>query len=123
VRGFSLIEVMVATALLAVAALVAFPTILSFFDLSDMAREENIATHDLMAAVEEVMATPFASVTTSYPPGQAIPKYANLHLRGEQVMVNYTDPNQDPLEVVLTATWLDRRGRTRQEAFRCMRTR
>lgn len=120
--GFTFIEVVVATSLLAVASLVAFPTILSFFDLSEHARQENIATHDLSAAVEDLLAVPFADAIGSYPDGQPIPKFNNLHLRNEQIVVSYVDVTADPLEVILTATWLDPKGRARQEQFRCMKT-
>ena len=121
--GFTFIEVVIAIVILAVAALVAFPTMLSFFELSDTAREENVATHDLMAAVEDILCTPFANVTTTYADGQPIPKYTRLHLRDEQIVVRYDDPTTDPLLVTVTATWSDSKGRPRQEIYRCVRTR
>lgn len=121
--GLTFVEVMIATTILAVGALVAFPTMLSFADLSDTAREENVATHDLMAAVEDILCTPFANVTTTYPDGQAVPKFTRLHLRDEQIVVRYDDPTADPLLVTITATWSDGKGRPRQEIYRCVRTR
>lgn len=121
--GFTLIEVMVATAMLSVAALVAFPTILSFIQLSDAARQEDLATQDLMAAVEDVVATPFSRLTTTYADGQEIPKYALLHLPQERIVVDYVDPNADPLHIAIVATWADAKGHPRQETFRCVRTR
>jgi prepilin-type N-terminal cleavage/methylation domain-containing protein len=123
VAGFTFIEVVIATVILAVAALVAFPTMLSFFELSDSAHEENVATHDLMAAVEDIHCTPFATITTAYPDGQLIPKYTRLHLRDEQISVQYENPAADPLIVAVTATWSDSKGRPRQETYRCVRTR
>ncbi len=105
------------------AALVAFPTMLSIFELSDTAREENVASHDLMVAVEDVLAAPFPSITTSYPDGAAIPKFTRLHLRDEQIVVQYANPAADPLLVSLVLSWSDSKGRPRQETFRCARTR
>jgi prepilin-type N-terminal cleavage/methylation domain-containing protein len=122
-RGFTLVEVVLAIVVLAISALVAFPTMLSFTQLSDAASDENLATHDLMAAVEDLMATPFANLTTTYAHGTAIPKYTGRSLANEQIVVTYPDPAADPLEIVLTASWTDRRGHPRQEAFRCVRTR
>jgi prepilin-type N-terminal cleavage/methylation domain-containing protein len=122
-RGFTFVEIVFATAILAVAALVAFPTMLSFFELSDAARDENVATHDLMAATEDLLATPFALVTTTYPDGQPIPKFTRLHLPDEQITVRYDDPAADPLLITLTAAWSDSKGRPRQEVYRCVRTR
>jgi len=121
--GFTFIEVVIATVILSVAALVAFPTMLSFFQLSDTAHEENVATHDLMAATEDILCTPYALVTTTYAPGQAIPKYTRLHLRDELITVQYDDPAADPLIISITASWSDSRGRPRQETYRCVRTR
>jgi len=123
IGGFTFIEVAIAIVILAVAALVAFPTMLSFFELSDSAREENVATHDLMAATEDILATPFALVTTTYADGQPIPKFTRLHLRDQQIVVRYDDPNADPLVVTVAATWSDSKGRPRQERYRCVRTR
>ena len=121
--GFSLLEVLISTALLAVGSLVAFPTILSFFDLSQSSRDDNIATHDLRSAVEDVLATPFSVVETTYPDGQPIPKFDALHLRAQQITVNYENPGTDPLSIRVTATWQDHKGRPLQETFRCMKTR
>ena len=114
---------MIATVILALAALVAFPTMLSFFELSDSAREENVATHDLMTAVEDIVCTPFSQVTVTYPDGQVVPKFTRLHLRDELITVRYDNPAADPLVVSLTATWSDSKGRPRQETYRCVRTR
>lgn len=122
-RGFTLIEVLVATVVLAIVALVAFPTLLSFERLSDAAREENVATHDLAAAAEDLLATPFGALLADYPDGAAIPKYSASHLPGERIVVTYADPAGDPLLVTLVATWNDAQGRARTESHRCVRTR
>lgn len=121
--GLTFIEILIATTILAVGALVAFPTMLSFSDLSDAAREENVATHDLMTAVEDVLSTPFTEITTTYKAGQAIPRFNALHLTSESIVVTYDDPAADPLIVTLTASWKDRKGHPVQETFRCVRTR
>jgi len=112
----------IAMAILAVVALIAFPTMLSFIDLSDSARQENVATHDLMSAAEDLVSTPFSQVTKTYVPGQAIPKYQGLHLPNETVVVTYDDPAADPLIVTLTLSYSDAKGRPWRGAFRCVRT-
>jgi prepilin-type N-terminal cleavage/methylation domain-containing protein len=122
-RGLTLAEVMIAMTILGVIALVAFPTMLSFADLSDTARQQNVATHDLMSAVEDVISTPFSQLTTTYQQGQSIPKYQELHLPNETVVVTYDDPTADPLVVTLTMTYNDLKGRPWQGVFRCVRTR
>jgi prepilin-type N-terminal cleavage/methylation domain-containing protein len=108
--GLTLVEVMIATTILAVGALVAFPTMLSFSDLSDAAREENVATHDLMTAVEDVMSTPFTQITSTYKAGAPIPRFDALHLGEESIVVTYDDPAADPLIITITASWRDRKG-------------
>jgi prepilin-type N-terminal cleavage/methylation domain-containing protein len=120
--GLTLVEVMIALAILSVVSLVAFPTLLSFVDLSDTARSENVGTHDLMSAVEDVISTPFTQVTATYPQGQAIPKYQALHLQNESVVVTYDDPLADPLIVTLSLKYNDSKGRPWQGVFRCVRT-
>jgi len=120
--GISLIEVLIATMVLALAALIAFPTLLSFFDLSKMARDENIATHDLRSAAEDMMATPFANLTTTYVDGEPIPKYQHLHLWDQEIVVQYEDSTTDPLTVQLVATWRDSRGRSQQQQLQFTRT-
>jgi len=122
-RGLTFIEILLATTVLAIASLVAFPTLLSFADLSDGAREKNVATHDLMTAVEDLNATPFAQVTTTYPNDQLIPKFERLHLSNETITVHYDDPAADPLLATLTVSWNDRKGHFEQETFRCVHTR
>jgi len=114
---------MIATTILAVGALVAFPTMLSFADLSDTAREENVATHDLMTAVEDVMSTPFTQITSTYKAGEPIFCFIVLHFKEESIVVTYDDPAADPLVITITATWRDRKGHPMQETFRCARTR
>ena len=120
--GLSLVEVLFATMVLAVAALIAFPTLLSFFELSKMSRQENIATPDLRTAAEQIMATPFSTITSTYVDGQSIPRFDDLHLDEGRLVVNYPNPAADPLEVRLVATWNDHRGRPRREEFRFLRT-
>ncbi len=121
-RGFTFVEVCLATAVLATAALIAFPTMLSFFELSKTARDENIATHDLAAAAEDILSTAFVDLPATYVDGQAIPKYAGLHLPNQQIVVNYDDAAADPLVITLAASWTDHRGRARGETLRCLRT-
>jgi len=121
--GFTLVEVLIAATVLAISALVAFPTMLSFVALSDSARQKNVATHDLSTAMEDVMSTPFNQVTATYAPGAAIPKFDRLHLTGQRIVVAYADPAADPLVITLTATWTDSHGRPMRETRRCARTR
>ena len=121
-QGFTLIEVVVAAMLITTASLVAFPTVLSFFDLSKTAKELNIATHDLQAATEDILATPFSQITSTYTDGQPIPKYRGLHLNQEVILISYADPLADPLEVTLEVQWLNFRGRLQNSQTRILRT-
>jgi prepilin-type N-terminal cleavage/methylation domain-containing protein len=121
--GFTLTEVLIAATVLAISALVAFPTMLSFVALSDAARQKNVVTHDLSTAMEDVLSTPFNQVTATYADGAAIPKFERLHLTGQRIVVGYADPAADPLVITLTESWTDSHGRPMRETRRCARTR
>jgi type II secretory pathway pseudopilin PulG len=54
--GFALIEVLLATVMLAVGGLIVFPTMISYTSLSNAANEESLATFDMQAALEDLRA-------------------------------------------------------------------
>ena len=52
--GFALIEVMLATAMLAIGGLIVFPTMISYTSMSNAANEEALASFDMHAALEDL---------------------------------------------------------------------
>ncbi|MEW6745618.1 MAG: hypothetical protein AB1486_22945 [Planctomycetota bacterium] len=73
--GLSLVEAAVAATFLAIAALVAFPTMISFFELSKTARQENIAFFDLESSLDDLRSTPYDELTERFPDGSILSKY------------------------------------------------
>jgi type II secretory pathway pseudopilin PulG len=55
-RGFGLLEVLLATVMLAIGGLIVFPTIISYTSLSNAANEESLATFDMQSALEDLRA-------------------------------------------------------------------
>ena len=81
-------------------------------------RLRSVTIPDDYAAMEEVLLQPIDQIPAAgfYPPNQAIAAYTNLNLNGETVTPTYPNyggvgPVPDPLEIVLSMTWQDWRGR------------
>ena len=129
--GFSLYELMIAVGLLLVAVLAALRTQTTSIDLVQTTRDTETATSDLQAAMEQnllrspdqipIAGSPFAA-------GVPIAAYTDLHLRNERMVPTY--PNYaggvvvpDPLQIQLTLTWSDFKGRPRTMQIATVRTR
>ena len=118
VGGFTLIELVLAASLLLIGVMAAFSSQLSSMNLSRASRESNTAMTDIQTAMDEVLLQPIDQIPTAgfYPPNQPIAAYTNLNLNGETVTPSYPNyggvgPVPDPLEIVLSMTWKDWRGR------------
>ncbi len=122
-RGFALIEVMIAMAMLSIGAMSIYQGVVSYQDLSRLAHDRNVAYFDLETAVEDIQSTPFANITTRFPNNQRVNKFEGLHLNRERVTVHYSDPTADPLFITVTVTWRDIKARTVTESIMTARTR
>jgi prepilin-type N-terminal cleavage/methylation domain-containing protein len=71
-QGFTLLELVVATCVLTIGAVVVYPTFFTFRDLSRGAYETSLATYDLDAAVEYVRGMPFQTLVTFFPPAPPV---------------------------------------------------
>jgi prepilin-type N-terminal cleavage/methylation domain-containing protein len=116
--GFTLIELMLAVSVMLIAIMAAFSSQLSSMNLLRASRESNTAMTDLQTAMEEVLLQPIDNIPAAgfYPSGQPIAAYTNLNLPTETITPTYPTfgglgPVPDPLEIVLTMTWQDWRGR------------
>ncbi len=116
--GFTLIEVMLAASVMLVSVMAAVSSQLTSMSLLRASSESNTAMTDLQTAMEEVLLQPIDNMPTAgfYPPGQPIAAYSNLNLNGETITPTYptyggVGPVPDPLELILTMTWQDWRGR------------
>lgn len=129
--GFSLYELMIAVGILLIAVLATLHSQLTSTSLVQTTHETDTATSDLQAAMEQILLrTPdqIPILGSPYQAGVPIAAYTNLHLRNESMVPTY--PNYaggasvpDPLQIVLTLTWNDFRGRPRTMRIASTRTR
>ncbi len=95
--GFTLLEVAIAVAVLALAIVTAAMMWLSTTQTTHETRDAEIITMDLASAGEMVHATAYGSLWTYYPENQAIAQFTNLHLTREQIIVHYFTYNTTTL--------------------------
>jgi len=129
--GFSLYELMIAVGLLLVAVLAAMRTQTSSIDLVQTTRETDTATSDLQGAMEQILLRSPDQIPIAgslYAAGLPIAAYTDLHLHNERMVATY--PNYaggatvpDPLQIQLTLTWKDFKGRARAMRIATTRTR
>jgi prepilin-type N-terminal cleavage/methylation domain-containing protein len=100
--GFSLIEVMICLALIAIEFLSISGFIIAASRLSDENKLLNLAVSDAQAVIELIQATPFDQIMDpaypsaalskpSFPSATALSSYHGLHLPKEEVRVYYMD--------------------------------
>ena len=113
-RGFTLVEMLIALLILAVAiAGVLFAGVTS--RSMTAARHERVVALQDAGRVIELMRDASASgnfpanVLAAYPDGGAVAGFNNLS--GEQLVVTYLDTAADPLDVTVTANWLEQGSR------------
>jgi prepilin-type N-terminal cleavage/methylation domain-containing protein len=125
--GFTLLEMMLAISVLLIAVMAAMSTQASSMNLLRTSEETTTAMSDLHVAMEELLVTPqVANIPVLFPAATPIPAYTNLNLPNESIVPTYPGmgggPVPDPLEIVLTMTWNDWRGRPRQTSVATMVT-
>ncbi len=111
--GFSLIEVATAVVLFTIIVSGVLASQAASINLTYTARDTSIATADAQAALEEMLSLPAGAIPGQYPDGAAIPRFDDLHLFQEQVVVSYPDPGANPLEIQVVVSWIDFGGRPR----------
>ena len=125
--GFSLIELMIAVVLLSIGVLSAFYGQISSLNLLRAARERNTAMSDLESCMEAILSEPLEDIPTDFPAGVSVPDFDGLNLDAQQLVPTYPGfaggPVPEPLEILLTATWNDWRGRPQTIRLASMRTR
>lgn len=127
--GFSMLELMIAVLLLAVGVLSAFHGQMTSLNLLRSARERNTAMSDLEACMETILAEPLGEIPVQFPGGTPVAAYEDLHLTGQQLVPTYPGfagggaAVPEPLEIVLTASWNDWRGRRQTIRLASVRTR
>lgn len=129
--GFTMVEMIVAIAVMLIAVLATSVAQVSALRLQDGARETAKALADLESAMESVLSKQVETIPVAgspYQAGQPIAAYEKLHLKNQRIVPSYPGYTAggvvpDPLTIVLTATWTDRRGAPRRAVLRGMKTR
>lgn len=124
-KGLTLVELMIAFLILAVAILAIWGVFIYALSNTIQAREMNIATDDLKDVLEKIKGTPFSNIVGNFPDGGAInaTDIGGFLLNNESITVTYPQGTTgDPLEIVLTITWTGKGGRSYSQIFKTVRT-
>ncbi len=130
-RGMTLVEVLVATLILALAVGGLVQGLIAIMETIDLARDQSQATTDLRSMLERIRATPFDFLTTQFPDsivnGPVSSPYTGIvgtyMLRQENITVTYANATTDPLEINVALAWQDKRSRPRAASMATFRTR
>ena len=114
--GFTMLELLVAISVLLVATAAAFGSQIASFGLIGSSRDSSTAMTDLEVCMEDLLSGTATEMVVAFPAGQPIAAFDGLHLRDEVITPSYpgwggVGALPDPVDVVLTATWSDGRGR------------
>jgi len=128
--GFTMVEMIVAITVLLIAVLSTSVAQIAALRLQDGAKETNVALADLESAMESVMAMSIDTIPidgSRFESGQPVAAFERLHLRDQRIVATYPGYTlggsvPDPLPIVMTTTWTDRRGVQRSAVLRGMKT-
>ena len=113
--GFTMIEVLVAMSVLLVATAAAFGSQIASYGVINSSRDLSIAMTDLEVSMEQLLAESPDEMVNEFPTGLPLDGFSGLHLRDQLIIPTYPGfaggAVPDTLDVVLTATWADKRGR------------
>ncbi|MFH1777908.1 MAG: prepilin-type N-terminal cleavage/methylation domain-containing protein [Candidatus Omnitrophota bacterium] len=107
--GFTLLEVMIASAILVIAIISILGVFYSGLGLNESSKNYITALNDARTALERIRdIQPFTNVnvTTVYPDNSVLPGFLNLD--NEQVIVSYANTTADPLTITITVNWQER---------------
>lgn len=108
-KGFTLIEIVVSLLLVVPALLGILSLTVYTMKTAETSRMVMTAMQDANAVVEQMRKLSedgLSEVKATYPDGTAVSGFSNL--TGETIVVDYVDPEEDPLEVTVTVSWQDR---------------
>ena len=114
--GLTLLELTIAVAIFVIILGTAAQALISFHFAQDMQQQRGAAAHNMRSVLSSMRnardANPDSfpeAITTQWPDGVTL---ANEGTElGEAIMVAYTDATANPLEVTITSSWSDMRGR------------
>jgi len=122
-----MLEVLLAMSVLLIAVVAAISSQITSMNLVRSTRESNTAMADLQTAMEELLVEDAEELPFNFPPGTPLAPFTNLNLNGESIVPTYPGwgggPVTDSIQIVLTMTWNDWRGRPMQMRLATMRVR
>lgn len=129
--GFTLIELMIAITVLLIAVLSTYAAQISARNLLRTSRETSAAIADLQTAMDGALSLSVGQMPiagSAYAENTPIPAFEGLHLSGESIVTTYPTYTvggaiPDPLQIVMTLTWNDFKGRQRTMRLSSMKTR
>jgi prepilin-type N-terminal cleavage/methylation domain-containing protein len=123
--GMTLVELMLALTILAVAIVALFGSFLSTQVLSRVNKDKHRALMDTTALMEQMGTIPLANLGTTFPHSTDIPQFNDLHVREQRVQVVYEngDPNARPLNYSVVSTWRTAGGLPARLVVRGLRAR
>jgi Tfp pilus assembly protein PilV len=112
-KGVSLIEILVATAIVVATTLAIIETFLVNLNASEMNKGNTIAMAHVTNMMERIKCTPFNNLINRFPNGVSDGPVGNSYadvvggyvLNNEHIVVTYVNPAGDPLEIAVTLTW------------------
>lgn len=126
--GMTLVELLIAIAVLVVAGVWLLSAYQSALHLTEVAQQTTVALNDLGDMMERIKATPFTQLAANFPNGVAngAAGYAvaigNYTLPNEQITVTHSPSTvADPRELIVQVTWTNR-GRVYQRRTSTVRS-
>ena len=118
-RGLTLLELLITTLVFSLAIGGVLTTFHYCLLLSRLSQEQSVALYHAKNIMEKISATPFNNITADFPDnvadGGGVNDYTVIAggytLRNEQIIVNYTNPLSDPLEIIVTVSWAGHQNR------------
>jgi type II secretory pathway pseudopilin PulG len=115
-RGMTLVELTLAVAIFVMVLGATAQSLISYYVALDIQDQRVVATRHCVGVLNTIRdfrgttTDPFpAAITDQWVDGSEVPGVASLPQ--ENVIVTYTNPASNPLEVVVVSTWKDLRGR------------
>lgn len=111
--GVTFVEILLALVLFVVCSIGIIGAHLAMSSLADFSTQNMRATSDILAIVEHIQATPFASITANFPAGITNGGAANPYgalvggytLADERITVTYPAQAANRLEMLITLNW------------------